>query len=105
MITPPACPKIQPIEFLFGIAKQVIYDKNWKANDRAHLVRRIKEKMQKMDISPIIKIFDHLKEKNHRADNFGLRSLRKVPNTGCPVNWYSLSISIPDFSDCPIKKI
>ena len=25
-------------------------------------------------------------------------------NTGCPVNWYSLSISIPDFSDCPIKK-
>ena len=45
MITPPACPKIQPIELLFGIAKQVIYDKNWKANDRAHLVRRIKEKM------------------------------------------------------------
>ena len=26
-------------------------------------------------------------------------------STGCPVNWYSLSISIPDFSDCPIKKI
>ena len=29
----------------------------------------------------------------------------KVIHTGCPVNWYSLSISIPDFSDCPIKKI
>ena len=28
-----------------------------------------------------------------------------VPCTGCPVNWYSHSISIPDFSDCPIKKI
>ena len=26
-------------------------------------------------------------------------------HTGCPVNWYSLSNSIPDFSDCPIKKI
>ena len=26
-------------------------------------------------------------------------------HTGCPVNWYSLSISIPDFSDGPIKKI
>ena len=24
--------------------------------------------------------------------------------TGCPVNWYSLSISIPDFSDGPIQK-
>ena len=27
-----------------------------------------------------------------------------VRYTGCPVNWYSLAISIPDFSDCPIKK-
>ena len=24
--------------------------------------------------------------------------------TGCPVNWYSLSISIPDFPDGPMKK-
>ena len=62
MITPPACPKIQPIELLFGIAKQVIYDKNWKANDRAHLVRRIKEKIPTMDINPITKMFDHLKK-------------------------------------------
>ena len=45
-----------------------------------NLVRRIKEKMPKMDISPIVKIFDHLKEKNCKSDNFGLRSLRKVPN-------------------------
>ena len=38
---------------------------------------------------------------------FGLRcaSDRGLLYTGCPVNWYSLSISIPDFSDCPIKKI
>ena len=24
--------------------------------------------------------------------------------TGCPVNWYPLSISIPDFPDGPMKK-
>ena len=24
--------------------------------------------------------------------------------TACPVNWYSLSISIPDFPDGPMKK-
>ena len=30
---------------------------------RAHLVGRIKEKMPKTDLSPIIKMFDHLKEK------------------------------------------
>ena len=57
-----------------------MYDKNWKANDRAHLVRRIREKMPKMDICPIIKMFYHLKEKIHKADNFRLRSLWKVPN-------------------------
>ena len=31
-------------------------------------------------INPIIKMFDHLKEKNNKADNFGLGSLQKVPN-------------------------
>ena len=45
-----------------------------------YIVRSIKEKMPKMDISPIFKVFDHLKEKIHKADNFGLTSLRKVPN-------------------------
>ena len=45
-----------------------------------YIVRSIKEKMPKMDIGPIIKMFDHLKEKNCKADNFGLRSLWKVPN-------------------------
>ena len=67
-------------EYFFGIAKQVVYNKNSKVNDRAHLVRRTKEKISKMDINPIIEMFDHLKEKTRKADNFGLRSLRKVPN-------------------------
>ena len=26
------------------------------------------------------------------------------PYTGCPINWYPLSISIPDFPDGPMKK-
>ena len=28
-----------------------------------------------MDVDPIIKIFDHLKEKIQKADDFGLKSL------------------------------
>ena len=67
-------------EYFFGITKQVVYDKNWKVNDRAHLVRRIKEEILMMDINPIIKMFDHLKEKIRKADNFELRSLQKIPN-------------------------
>ena len=72
---PPACPQIRPIEYFFGIAKQVVYDKNWKAKDRPHLIRRIKEKVPNLNIEPIIKMFDNLKEKIRKADEFGLRSL------------------------------
>ena len=63
-----------------GCTMNYTYDKNWKTNDRAHLVRKIKERIPKMDINAIIKMFDHSKEKNCKADNFGLRSLWKVPN-------------------------
>ena len=28
----------------------------------------------------------------------------ELVNTGCPINWYPLSISIPDFPDGPMKK-
>ena len=34
-----------------------------------------------------------------------LQMFDNTGNTGCPINWYSLSISIPDFSNGPIKKI
>ena len=32
-------------------------------------------KIPNMDADPIIKMFDHLKEKIQKADDFGLRSL------------------------------
>ena len=67
-------------EYFFGITKQVVYDKNWKVNDRAHLVRRINKEILMTDINPIIKMFDQLKEKIRKADNFELRSLQKIPN-------------------------
>ena len=66
---------VRPIEYFFGIAMQVVYDKNWKAKDRPHLIRRIKEKVCNLNIEPIIKMFDNLKEKIRKADEFGLRSL------------------------------
>ena len=63
------------IEYFFGIAKQVVYDKNWKAKDRPHLIRRIKEKVPNLNMEPIIKMFENLKEKIRKADEFGLKSL------------------------------
>ena len=45
---------------------------------KAHLIRRLKLKIPNMDISPIIKMFDNLKQKIHKADKNGLRSLSKM---------------------------
>ena len=55
---PPACPEIRPIENFFGIAKQEVYDKNWKAKNRDQLIRRLKQKIPNMDTAPIIKMFE-----------------------------------------------
>ena len=44
---------------------------------------------------------------NSYCGRWNYRSGKKSDNlqyTGCPVNWYSLSISIPDFPDGPMKK-
>ena len=70
-----ACPEIRPIENFFGIAKQEVYDKNWKAKNRDQLIRRLKQKIPNMDTAPIIKMFENLKPKIVKAAEFGLRSL------------------------------
>ena len=39
------------------------------------IFQRIKEKIQNLNVDPIIKMFDHLKEIIQKADDLGLRSL------------------------------
>ena len=57
-----------------------VYAGNWEArgeNKREKLIRRIKECQKKIDQNVIIKMFDNLKAKVHKANQFGLRSLDK----------------------------
>ena len=49
--------------------------KNWSAKSRDHLIRRIKKCLAKMDQSVITGMFDHLKDKIHKAKDQGLGSL------------------------------
>ena len=37
---PPCCPQIRPIENFFGILKQMVYAKNWKAENKAQLEKQ-----------------------------------------------------------------
>ena len=55
-----------------------VYDGNWSAKDREALIRRIKIKQKEIDQDVVIKMFENLKEKVHRANQNGLDSLLKI---------------------------
>ena len=69
--------KIRPIEQFWSILKLAVYRNDWKAKNRSHLIQRIERCYRAMDLTTIIKMFDHLKEKIHRGNELGLSKLIK----------------------------
>ena len=55
-----------------------VYEGNWSAKDREALIRRIKIKQKEIDQDIVIKMFEKLKGKVHRANENGLTSLLKI---------------------------
>ena len=76
----PNAPQIRPseIENYWGILKMKVYEGNWSAKTRDHLIRRIKMKQKEIDQDIVIKMFDHLKGRVHMANQNGLQSLQKI---------------------------
>ena len=72
-INPPSCPQIRPIEQFWACLKQKVYANNWSASTRDQLISRIKKCICDMNI--IIKMFNSLIEKIHKANQEGLTSL------------------------------
>ena len=72
---PPNAPQIRPIENFWGMLKQAVYDGNWSAKSRDHLIRRIKSCLAKFDMSIVAGMFDRLKDKIHKANDEGLSSV------------------------------
>ena len=64
-------------EYTFKQFKKV-YEGNWSAKTRDHLIRRIKMKQKEIDQDIVIKMFDHLKGRVHMANQNGLQSLQKI---------------------------
>ena len=75
---PPSAPQIRPIENYWGILKMKVYEGNWSAKSREHLIRRIKIKQKEIDQNVVMKMFDKLKGKVHSANINGLNSLIKT---------------------------
>ena len=75
---PPNAPQIRPIENYWGILKMKVYEGNWTAKTRDHLIRRIKMKQKEIDQDIVIKMFDYyLKGRVQVANQNGLQSLLK----------------------------
>ena len=74
---PPNAPQIRPIENYWGILKKKVYEGNWMAQTRDHLIRRIKTKQKEINRDIVIKMFDNLKGQVHVANQNWLQSLMK----------------------------
>ena len=73
---PPNAPQIRPIENCQGILKKKVYEGNWTAQTRDHLIRRIKMKQKEINQDIVIKMFDNLKGRVHVANQMGYKALR-----------------------------
>ena len=54
-----------------------VYEGNWKAQTRDHLIRHIKAKQKEINRDIVLKMFDNLKGQVHVANQNGLQSLMK----------------------------
>ena len=72
---PPNAPQIRPIEKYWALLKQKTYEGNWSAKTPDQLAARIKKCAKLLPQETIIKMFDNLKEKVHKASRDGLESL------------------------------
>ena len=55
-----------------------VYEGNWSAKDRTHLIQRIKIKQKEIDQNMVIGMFEKLNGRIHLANQHGLHSLLKL---------------------------
>ena len=67
---PQNCPQARPIETLWSILKNMVYDKEWKAKTIDHLQRRIAKKLKEIDIKIVQQMFSGIRKQLRKiADN------------------------------------
>ena len=74
----PHAPQIRPTENYWGLLKMKVYEGNWSAKSREHLIWRIKSKQKEIDQNVVMKMFYRLKGKVHSFNENGLNSLIKT---------------------------
>ena len=67
---PQNCPQARPIEVLWSILKNMVYDERWEAKTIDHLQRRIAKKLKEIDIKIVQQMFSGIRKQLRKiADN------------------------------------
>ena len=74
-MNPPNCPQIRPIEDFWGMLKQKVYSKGWKAENHDQLKRRIKYSLTKIDVHVVQSMMLKVKSKIRKARAEGMENL------------------------------
>ncbi len=72
---PPNVPKARPIEDLWAILSQKVYEKGWKAKTTSQLKRRIRSCIKKIDLNPIQAMFERIRTKLRKIADYGPYSI------------------------------
>ena len=59
-LNPSNAPKLRPIEDFWGIYKQIMYGKRWRAKNIEHLKKKIAESLKKFDLKVAPQLADCL---------------------------------------------
>ena len=74
---PQNCPQARPIETLWSILKNMVYDEGWEAKTIDHLQRQIAKKLKEIDTKIVQQMFSGVR-----------KQLRKIADNG-PYEAYS----------------
>ena len=66
------CPQARPIETLWLILKNMVYDEGWEAKTLDHLQRRITKKLEEIDIKIVQQMFSNIRKQLRKIANNGL---------------------------------
>ena len=74
---PQNCPQARPIETLWSILKNMVYDEGWEAKTIDHLQRRIAKKLKEIDIKIVQLMFSGIRKQLRKIAGIG-------PHEACP---------------------
>ncbi|CAF1933346.1 unnamed protein product [Rotaria magnacalcarata] len=70
-MNPQNCPQSRPIETLWSILTNMVYDQGWEAKNIDHLKQRIQEKIKEIDLNVVQSMFSDIRKQLRKIADHG----------------------------------